>query len=62
MMPDVMLSEVYARNLERYGDRLGPTIDYFVERGNSWERIIESSARPGGADILPKLLNMLNNG
>ena len=43
--------EIYARNLETYGDELGPTIDFLRNQGKSWEDIIESASRPGGADL-----------
>mgnify|MGYP000580842393 CR=1 FL=1 len=42
---------IYERNLERYGDKLGPTLEYLVSDGKSWEDIIESAARPGGGDL-----------
>jgi hypothetical protein len=42
---------IYPRNLEKYGDKLGPTIDYLRGRGKSWEEIIESASRPGGGDL-----------
>ncbi len=62
--PPDALEQIYARNLERYGDRLGPTIDWLIERGlrqgktmeQIWESIIASASRPGGQDIIPQLL------
>lgn len=40
------------RNTEKYGDPLGPTIDYLRNNKNrSWEQIIESATRTGGDDI-----------
>lgn len=42
---------IYERNLERYGDKLGPTLEYLVSDGKSWEDIIESAARPGRGDL-----------
>ena len=48
--PD-MLEKIYRRNLEKYGDKLGPTIDYLRRQGKSWDQIIESSSRTGGADL-----------
>jgi hypothetical protein len=48
--PDV-LQQIYARNLAKYGDRLGPTIEYLVARGKTWEQIIESAVRTGGKDL-----------
>jgi len=51
MTPSSKLAQIYARNIERYGDPLGPSIDYLRSRGRSWEDIIESAARTGGADL-----------
>ena len=56
MTPPDLLNEIYARNLEIYGDPLGPTIEWLLERGKTWEGIIESATRPGGQDIIQKLL------
>jgi hypothetical protein len=51
LTPDGLLQEIYKRNLEKYGDKLGPTIDFLRGRGSSWEDIIESATRSGGGDI-----------
>jgi len=56
MTPPDLLNEIYARNIERYGDPLGPTIEWLLKRGKTWEDIIESATRPGGQDIIQKLL------
>ena len=40
---------IFARNLERYGDKWGPTIKYLRDNGKSWEDIIESAARPNSS-------------
>ena len=42
---------IYARNLEHYGDKLGPTVDYLLNDGKDWEAIIESAARPGSGSF-----------
>ena len=42
---------IYERNLNKYGDKLGPSIEYLRSKGNSWEDIIESAYRPGGEDL-----------
>jgi hypothetical protein len=48
-----ILEEIYRRNLDAYGDKLGPTMEYFVtEKRYSFARIIESSGKPGGRDII----------
>jgi hypothetical protein len=49
--PPDMLKTIYNRNLEKYGDKLGPTIDWLREQGKSWEDIIESASKPGGKDV-----------
>jgi len=51
LTPKDKLDEIYARNLKRYGDKLGPTIKYLRGRGKTWEDIIESAGRPGGKDL-----------
>jgi len=52
MTPVSLRKQIYARNLRDYGDELGPTIDYLRNtKGYSWERIIESSSKPGGSNI-----------
>ncbi|MCW5921686.1 MAG: RHS repeat-associated core domain-containing protein [Saprospiraceae bacterium] len=51
MSPADKLKEFYQRNLEKYGDRLGPTLEYLRAQGKSWEQIIESAMRPGGKDL-----------
>ena len=46
------LQRISARNLNKYGDELGPTIEYFRNVvGKTWEQIIESASKPGGADL-----------
>jgi hypothetical protein len=37
--------------MKKYGDPLGPTIQWLLEHGKSWEDIIKSAATPGGADL-----------
>jgi RHS repeat-associated protein len=49
--PPDMLETIYARNMQKYGDKLGPTIEYLRKQGKSWEDIIESAKRPGGKDL-----------
>jgi len=51
LTPPDLLATIYRRNLIKYGDQLGPTIDYLRRQGKSWEDIIESASRPGGADL-----------
>lgn len=42
---------IYARNLKRYGEPLGPTIEYLRVIGKTWLQIIESASRPNPGDI-----------
>jgi hypothetical protein len=56
LTPPDLLDEIYKRNLEKYGDPLGPSnIDYYLDKGYTYEQIIESASRPGGQDIIPQL-------
>lgn len=48
--------QIYARNLKKYGDKLGPTPDYLRGKGKSWGDITEGACNPGGEDIIPRLL------
>jgi hypothetical protein len=51
MTPPEMLSKIYERNLAKYGDKLGPSIEWLRARGKSWDDIIESAVRTGGKDL-----------
>jgi hypothetical protein len=51
LTPEQLREAIYARNRVKYGDPLGPTIDYLRNKGKSWEDIIESAARTGGRDL-----------
>jgi RHS repeat-associated protein len=53
MTPPEMLKKILERNLKKYGDELGPTIEWLRAQGKSWEEIIESASRPGGQDLKP---------
>ncbi|GIG69292.1 RHS repeat domain-containing protein [Phytomonospora endophytica] len=46
-----MLATIYERNLAKYGDELGPTVNWLRGEGKTWEQIIESSSRTGGRDL-----------
>ena len=56
MTPPDILDQIYQRNIEKYGDPLGPSIDFLREQGKTWADIIESASRPGGRDIISLLL------
>jgi RHS repeat-associated protein len=51
LTPPKLLETIYKRNMERYGDKLGPSVDWLRGKGKSWDDIIESASRPGGKDI-----------
>lgn len=51
LTPPDELSRIYARNLEKYGDPLGPSIEWLRGRGRTWDEIIESATRTGGKDL-----------
>ena len=47
-----LLEKIYERNMQRYGDKLGPTIEWLRNQGKTRKQIIESASRPGGKDVL----------
>jgi RHS repeat-associated protein len=49
--PPPVQEAIFARNLEKYQDPLGPTYDYLRNKGHSDERIIQSATRPDGGDL-----------
>ena len=51
LTPDNLLQKIYQRNMQKYGDKLGPSIDYLRQQGKSWDDIINSAARTGGKDL-----------
>jgi hypothetical protein len=51
LTPEAKRQTIYQRNESKYGDRLGPTIDWLRGRGKTWEQIIESATRTGGQDL-----------
>jgi hypothetical protein len=51
LTPQALREEIYARNRQKYGDPLGPSIDYLRRAGKSWNDIIESAKRTGGKDL-----------
>jgi len=57
LTPAAKREQIYARNLKKYGDKLGPTIKYLAEKKKkSWGDIIAGAAKAGGEDIIPTLL------
>jgi filamentous hemagglutinin len=51
LTPPAKLEEIHTRNLQKYGDKLGPSIEWLRAKGKSWEQIIESASRSGGNDL-----------
>ncbi len=51
LTPNEALQKIYKRNIEKYGDKLGPSIDYLRQSGKSWQDIIDSALRTGGQDL-----------
>ena len=51
LTPPAKRQAIYDRNTMKYGDPLGPTIDWLRGRGKEWGDIIESASRTGGADL-----------
>lgn len=51
LSPSDAVKQFEQRNIERYGNPLGPTIDQLRAGGKSWTDIIESATRPGGSDL-----------
>jgi hypothetical protein len=51
LTPPDLLKTIEARNLEKYGNTLGPSIDHLRAAGKSWDDIIESATRAGGKDL-----------
>ncbi|AKU92966.1 RHS repeat domain-containing protein [Vulgatibacter incomptus] len=51
LTPPDKLAEIYARNEAKYGDPLGPSIDWLRNAGKSWDDIIDSAVRAGGKDL-----------
>ncbi|MER2297296.1 MULTISPECIES: DUF6861 domain-containing protein [Pseudomonas] len=49
--PPDLLKVIDERNIGKYGDKLGPTFEWLVEKGKSFEQIIESATRSGGGDL-----------
>lgn len=49
--PPEKREEIYERNIEKYGDKLGPSIEQLRQDGKSWVSIMNSACRPGGKDL-----------
>ncbi|MCF2132958.1 hemagglutinin repeat-containing protein, partial [Mycetohabitans sp. B3] len=49
--PPEFVKAAEARNMEKYGNPLGPTVDQLRSKGLSWRQIADSAASPGGKDM-----------
>lgn len=49
--PESLRKTIYARNLEKYGDPLGPTYQWLKDQGKTDAQIIEAAKRTGGDDM-----------
>ncbi|MFJ7278544.1 hypothetical protein [Kitasatospora sp. NPDC098663] len=49
--PEERREAICARNLAKYEDKLGPSVDWLRAHDKSWEDIIESATRTGGKDL-----------
>ena len=51
LMNEAKRAEAEARNLERHGDKLGPTLDALKKDGKSAKQIIDSASHSGGKPL-----------
>ncbi|MBF9245826.1 hypothetical protein I4I80_16955 [Pseudomonas syringae pv. tomato] len=49
--PPELLETINARNMNKYGNPMGPTFDDLINKGKTFEQIIDSATRAGGEDI-----------
>jgi len=48
MTPPDLLEYIHKFNIDRYGDKLGPTFESLIAKGKTYDQIIESASRPLG--------------
>lgn len=51
LTPANMVEQFELRNIQKYGNPVGPSIDQLRASGKTWEQIIESASRSGEADL-----------
>lgn len=49
--PPELLETINDRNMNKYGNPMGPTFDDLINKGKTFEQIIDSATRAGGEDI-----------
>ena len=50
-VPPDLLEKIHAKNLEKYGNKTGPSIEYFLIKGRSWKEIIDSASKVSSKDL-----------
>jgi hypothetical protein len=61
VLPREILELIRKSNIEIYGNPNGPNIEDYIDAGRTWREMIESAGKPGGADIIPQILDYLIN-
>ena len=51
LSPPDFVQQAEARNIQKYGNPLGPTVDQLRAQGKTWDQIIDAAARAGGKDM-----------
>lgn len=51
LTPEPLQTQIFDRNIRRYGDPPGPSVDWLRAQGKTWEEIIEGATRTGGQDL-----------
>jgi hypothetical protein len=51
LTPASDLERITQRNITKYNDPLGPSVDWLRGQGKTWDQIIESASRTGGKDL-----------
>jgi type VI secretion system secreted protein VgrG len=52
LTPPKLLEEIHERNIKKYGDKLGPSVDHLRDtKGKSWMEISNTASAPGGQDL-----------
>jgi hypothetical protein len=51
--PEELRNIIFRRNIEKYGDPLGPTFQQLRDQGKTYAQIIEGAKRTGGDDLFP---------
>jgi hypothetical protein len=60
LSPPEAVKAFEARNLAKYGDPLGPSVDQLRAGGKSWEQIIEGATRPREQTLVSRITFQLD--